>query len=59
MTMGDQVVLVPTLLALPESRRCGTMLFAQVHAVIRVEAVEGGEAKVGVGDVDEFHFLDC
>ena len=27
------------------------------HSALRVEPVEGREAKVGVGDVDELHFL--
>ena len=32
------------------------LLLAEVHPRLRIEAVERGEAKVGVGDVDEVHF---
>ena len=35
------------------------LLLAHVHAAFRVEPVERGETQVGVGDVDELHFLDC
>ena len=38
------------------------LLLAEVHPALRVEAVEGGETKVGVGDVDDLHlcfFLIC
>jgi hypothetical protein len=31
------------------------LLLAEVHAALRVEAVEGGETEVGVGDVDDLH----
>ena len=34
------------------------LLFPEVHPALGVEAVERGEAKVGVGDVDEFHCVD-
>jgi hypothetical protein len=32
------------------------LLLAEVHPALGIEAVERGEAKVGVGDVDEVHF---
>ena len=31
------------------------LLLAEVHAGFWIKAVERGEAKVSVGDVDEFH----
>ena len=31
------------------------LLLAEVHAALGIEAAEGGEAQVGVGDMDEFH----
>ena len=31
------------------------LLLAEVHPAVGIEAVEGGEAQVGVGDVDEVH----
>ena len=34
------------------------LLLAQVHPALRVKPVERGEAQVGVGDVDEGHFLN-
>jgi hypothetical protein len=33
------------------------LLLAEIHAGLRIEAAEGGEAQVGVGDVDEFRWL--
>jgi len=33
--------------------------WVQIYFTRRVKAVERGVAKVGGGDVDEFHFLDC
>jgi hypothetical protein len=35
------------------------LFFAEVHSTRWVEAAECGEAEMGVGDVDELHFLDC
>jgi hypothetical protein len=33
------------------------LLFAEVHAGFRIEAAEGGETQVGIGDVNEFHWI--
>jgi len=33
------------------------LLLAEVHPALGIEPVERGEVKVGVGDVDEVHFL--
>lgn len=33
------------------------LFFPEVHAGVRVEPGEGGEAQVRVGDVDEFYWL--
>ena len=33
------------------------LLFPEVHTGLGIEAVERGQAQVGVGDVDEVHFL--
>jgi len=35
------------------------LLLAKVHAGVGIEAGEGCQAEVGVGDVDEVHFFNC
>ena len=36
-------------------RKCHRSASRGGHSALRVEAVEGGETKVGVGDVDDLH----